>query len=131
MKKKLLIALTAILVLAFAVPAFAALTDVQKQEILDLHKQVIDLRKQMIDKYVDSGEISADQGQVIKDRIDQAEKYRQENGVLPGAGFRNGAGNGYGAGCSGFGGGCGGPRRGGFGAQGYNTNLQSSWGTLN
>ncbi len=127
MKKKLLIALTAVLVLAFAVPAFAALTDTQKQDILDLHKQILELRKQMVDKYVESGEITSDQGQAIKDRMDQAEQYRQENNILPGAGFRNGGGcGGYGAGAGCGGGGAG--FRGGFGA---NANLQGTWGTLN
>jgi len=127
MKKKLLIALTAVLVLAFAVPAFAALTDTQKQDILDLHKQIVEMRKQLVDKYVESGELTADQGQGIKDRMDQAEQYRQENDILPGAGFRNGGG---GCGAYGAGGGCGGGAgfRGGFGA---NANLQGAGGILN
>lgn len=128
MKRKLLIALTAILVFAFAVPAFAnlaGLTDKQKQEINGLNSQIVDLRKQMVDKYVDAGQITTDQGKAIKDRMEQAEKYRQDNNILPGAGF--GRGN-----CGGFGGGCGMGGRGGAGAFGgpgawggtANTNLQ-------
>lgn len=127
MKKKVLIALTVVFVLAFAVPAFAALTDVQKQEILDLHKQMVDLRKQMIDKYVDAGEITADQGQAIKDRMDQAEKYRQDNGILPGAGIVSGRG------CGGFGGGAGGGcGMGGFGGKaGFGGIPQGAFGNIN
>ncbi|MHB9094478.1 MAG: YckD family protein [Eubacteriales bacterium] len=112
MKKKVLIALTVVLVLAFAVPALGALTgftDVQKQQILDLHKQTVELRKQMVDKYVEAGQLTADEGKAAKDRIDQAEKYRQDNNILPGQGL--GRGN-----CGGFGGGCGGP---GLGGQGF------------
>jgi len=127
MKRKLLIALTVILVIAFAVPAFAdlaGLTDKQKQEINGLNSQIVELRKQMVDKYVDAGQITADQSKAIKDRMDQVEKYRQDNNILPGSGF--GRGN-----CGGFGGGCGMGGRGGAGAWGgpgasgtANTNLQ-------
>lgn len=122
MKKKLFIALTMVLVLAFAVPAFAALTDAQKQEVTDLQKQMTDLRKQMIDKYVAGGQITAEEGKTIKDRMDQAEKYRQENNILPGAGIGGGCGGGGTAG----GGGCGmAGGRGGFGG------TPQGWGTLN
>lgn len=126
MKKKLLIALTVIMVLAFAVPAFADLadlTDKQKQEINGLQSQIVELRKQMVDKYVDAGQITVDQGKAIKDRIDQAEKYRQENNILPGAGIGRGNCGGFGGG---FGGGCGMRGAGGPAAWGgpANANLQ-------
>ena len=129
MKKKIFVALTVILVLAFAVPAFGALTgltDTQKQEIKNLDKQIVDLRKQMVDKYVAAGQITADHGKAAKDRIDQAKKYRQDNNILPGQGIGggncggNGAGSG-GAGC-GMNGGIGFGKR-GLGA-GNNVNIQ-------
>ncbi|PKM80059.1 MAG: hypothetical protein CVU89_15495 [Firmicutes bacterium HGW-Firmicutes-14] len=124
MKKKLLVALSVILVLAFAIPAFAAVTDAQKTEILDIHKQMLELRKKLVDKYVEAGELTADEGKAIKDRVDEMEKYRDENGILPGPGMMGGGGRGcggYGAnagyGGSGAGAGFGGPMmRGGWGA---------------
>lgn len=113
MKRRLIIGITMILVLVFAVPAFAALsglTDKQKQEVNNLQKQIIDLRKQMVDKYVEAGQITAEQGKAIKDRVDQAQKYREDNNILPGAGL--GKGSCGGGGCRGN---CGSGARGGFG----------------
>lgn len=79
MTKKLVIALTAVLVIAFAVPAFAAMTDAQKKEITDLQKQIAALKKQVVQKYVDSGEITKDQGKSIQDNIDQWQDYAEKN----------------------------------------------------
>ncbi|GAW31308.1 hypothetical protein JDF658_10730 [Carboxydocella sp. JDF658] len=116
MKKKWLALVAAVLLVAFAVPAFAAITDAQKKEILDLQKQIVELRKKMIDKYVEAGQLTPEQGKLMKDRMDQMEKYREQNGILPGPGMMQGGG------CGGFGfganGGFGGPMmRGGWGVQ--------------
>jgi len=119
MKKKWWIAITVILVLALAVPAYAAITDTQKKELLDLHKQMIELRKKMVDIYVESGQITSDQGKAIKDRMDQMEKYREENGILPGPGMMGGGG----CGGPGFGGKAGFGKRGGFGGP-----MMGGWG---
>lgn len=111
MKRKIFIGLAVVLLLAMAVPAFAALTttaqktltDAQKKEILSLEKQIIELRKKIVDKYVEAGQLTEDQGKLIKERMDQMQKFREENGILPGPG--------------GFGGGpC---KRGGFGRGGF------------
>lgn len=62
--------------MAFAVPAFAAITgftDVQKQQINDLQKQIAELQKQLVDKYVDAGQITADQGNTLINRIDKTQ----------------------------------------------------------
>ncbi len=118
MNKKILIGLTVILVLVFAVPAFAeftGLTDAQKTKINNIQKQITELRKQQIDEYVKAGQITADQGKVIKENMDKAEKYREENGITPGFGGGRRGNGGFGG--PGMGGGCG--MRGGFGG-GFN-----------
>lgn len=116
MKRKLLIGLTAILVLAFAVPAFATFngfTDAQKKNISNYQKQMVELRKKMVDEYVSAGQITADQAKVIKDNMDKAQKYREDNGIIggPGMGGRGcGGAGGFGQGAcgnAGLGGGCG------------------------
>ncbi|MFZ3172333.1 MAG: YckD family protein [Carboxydocellales bacterium] len=79
MTKKLVLALTVALLIAFAVPAYAAMTDGQKKEVLDLHKQMAALRKQVVQKYVDSGEITKEQGKTIQENIDQRTDYLAKN----------------------------------------------------
>lgn len=79
MTRKLIIALTALLVIAFAVPAYAAITDGQKKEILDLQKQMAALKKQIVQKYVDSGEITKEEGKTIQDNIDKWQDYAEKN----------------------------------------------------
>lgn len=114
MKKKLLIVLTVVLVMAFAVPAFAeltGLTDAQKAKVNNIQKQITELRKQQVDEYLKAGQITTDQAKVIKENMDKADQYRAENGITPGSG-RGRCGNG-GFGGPGMGGGCG--MRGGFG----------------
>lgn len=100
MKKKILIGLvTAALAAVLAVPAFAAISDTQKNDINGLYGQIAELRKQIVDKYVDAGEITNEQAQAIKENIDQAAKYQEEAGGFagPGVGCGGGAaGGGYG-----------------------------------
>ena len=79
MTKKLVLALTVALLIAFAVPAYAAMTDGQKKEVLDLQKQMAALRKQVVQKYVDSGEITKEQGKTIQENIDQRTDYLAKN----------------------------------------------------
>lgn len=123
MTKKLMIGLSVLLLLVFAVPAFGAITgftDSQKQELNDLQKKIVELRKQMVDKYVEAGQLTADQAKTIKDNIDKAEQNREKSGILPGVGIGRGFGGcglGRGAGNGCVGGGCGGGL--GAGTAGY------------
>jgi predicted PurR-regulated permease PerM len=101
-KKKLIAALTTLLVLALAAPALAAtLTPEQSQEIVKLHQQMLELKKQIIDKYVEYGSLTPEQGQQIKARIEAIQKFLQENpdwfSQCPGFG------PGFGRGCAGCG----------------------------
>ncbi len=116
MSKKLLIALTVVLVIAFAIPAFAAITDVQKKEISETQKQITALRKQLVQKYVDAGQITKEQGTTIQKNIDQRQEYIEQNptAMVPGAGGcgncpqaqAGGEGRGFGRMGGQFGGGC-------------------------
>lgn len=130
MNKNLLVVLTVVLIFVLGVPAFAAitdLTDAQKTKIQGLEKQVTVLRKQIVDEYAKAGQLTSDQAQVIKDNMDKAQKYREENGIVGGPGMGRGKGRCGGGGCGvngGFGGGCSGW---GTGAGNNNTtNTQTS-----
>lgn len=95
MTKKLLTGVIAVLLLAaLAVPAFAAITDSQKGEITQLQKEIAELRKEIIQKYVEAGELTKEQGETIKQNIDQGTRYLEENPGAVGPGI--GCGGGYG-----------------------------------
>jgi len=105
-KKKLILILTFVLLVAFALPtAFAAMTDKQKAEVEDLNTQMHELRKQVIQKYVDAGELTKDEAKQIEERMDQNFENKKAQGFTA-PGF--GGGRGCGGGGAGFGGGCGG-----------------------
>lgn len=94
MNKKVVVGIiSALLVVALAIPAFAAVTDTQKKDISNLLNQIAELRKQMVDKYVDAGVITKEQAATAKENIDQATKYQAENPDQIGPGF----------GCGGYG----------------------------
>ncbi len=81
MNKKLLAGIVAaVLILAFAVPAFAAATKPQQKEINSLLGQIAELRKQLVQKYVDSGALTKTQGDQLKKNIEDSTKYEEENG---------------------------------------------------
>lgn len=113
MKKKLIIALATLLVLALAVPALAAavapgtLSQDQAKEITNLHKQMMDIRKQMVDKYVEYGQLTPEQGKQIKANIDSRQQYFEKNpGQFKGMGRMGGCrqgGGGMGPGMGGTG----------------------------
>lgn len=85
--KKLIVALVVVLALALVVPAaFAAVTPEKQQEIDNLTKQMFEIRKQLVDKYVEAGEITKEQGEAIKQRIDYMEKNYKNFGGRPGLG---------------------------------------------
>lgn len=122
MSKKVLIAIAVVVLMALAVPtAYAAISDKQKDDIKAIYKEMFSLRKQMVDKYVEAGEITKDEGDAWKARIDTAEKNREANGYAPGPGYGRGRGGGRGCGGGGYGGGYGGYGGGpGYGPQGQN-----------
>ena len=105
MKKKVVVGIiSAILVLALAIPAFAAVSDTQKKDIGNLLTQIAELRKQIVDKYVDAGVITKEQADTEKKNIDQTTKYQAENPdqIGPGSGC-GGYGNGMMGSSTGYG----------------------------
>ena len=118
MKKPLLIAIAALLLIVVSMSvAFAKnntenqqapnasfqknylaqkLTDAQKADLYKTAQQMLDLKKQMIQKYVDFGVITQDQADLmIKKMTDNFNKMK-EKGLVPGPGMRrmNGCGQG-------------------------------------
>lgn len=72
MNKKWILAMAAVLILAFSLPtAFAALTDTQQKEIQEKQQQIVELRKQIIQQYVDAGQLTPEQGQSMQERMEQ------------------------------------------------------------
>lgn len=110
MKRKLLVVLSMIFILAFvAAPVYAAITDQQKAEIDALNKQIAEIQKQIVDKYAEAGELSQAQADAEKGQIDATEEYRQkfseqQGQVPPAQGYAPGYSYGYGHGCGGWGG---------------------------
>ena len=110
MKKVTVFILSAFILLLAVLPAAAApnpplptgqapaeLTQDQKTQIIEIHKQMTESRKQLVDKYVEFGRITPEQGKQIKERIDSKHKaFEQKPGVFnpyPGyGGKRNPAG---------------------------------------
>ncbi|MGB9867110.1 MAG: DUF2680 domain-containing protein [Bacillota bacterium] len=74
---KILIAVVLVaLVAALAAPALAAtLTPEQENELAVIQNQIADLRKQMIDKLAEYGQITQDQADQMKARIDASQGY--------------------------------------------------------
>jgi hypothetical protein len=96
-KRKIIIAVATVLVLAVMAPAaFAALTDKQQDEVNKIYKQMDELRKQLIQVYVDAGQLTPEQGKQLQER---------QVGPGNGPGFGRGAGRGFGGFGPGFGGG--------------------------
>ncbi|MEQ2129917.1 YckD family protein [Caldanaerobacter subterraneus KAk] len=64
------------------------LTEQQKNELINYFKQMAQLQKQLVDKLVSFGTITQDQGNTIKNRIDEMVKNIEQNG-LPQKFFRH------------------------------------------
>jgi len=62
------------------------LTEAQKKQLADLYSKIAELKKQIVDKYLEFGIIDKDRAQLIKQKINQIEKFRAEKGYLPGFG---------------------------------------------
>ena len=100
--KKLIVLLATILILTMAVPVFAA--DQDSDALTDLYNQMYETRQTLIDSYVEQGLITEEQGLFMKQRMDQAQQFRTENGNgYYGFGFGRGMGMGMGFGGPGFG----------------------------
>lgn len=99
MKKLLTGVAAALLLAAFALPSFAAtLSSSDTKEINSLYDQIANLRKQIVQKYVDSGTLTKTQGNQLKENIDNAAKFQEQNSANPGSAA------GYGCGVGGAGG---------------------------
>lgn len=66
------------------------LTQEQQADLAESYQQMIDLRKESIDKMVEDGLLTAEQGQLEKDRLDAMAEYRAENGYPFGYGVMGG-----------------------------------------
>lgn len=105
--KKVAVLVVAVFVLAMALPAFAA--SQENSKLADLFNQLFAIRKQIVDEYVQQGQLTDQQGDYIKQRIDFMQKYRQEVGDSYGPGYGMMGPGGYGMmGGPGFCGGMGG-----------------------
>lgn len=96
MKRKLLITITAALVLiamtitaasaaqsAPEVPNNVELTEAQKNELKQLSDKMFEAKKQLIEKYADFGIISRKQAEYRLKKIEEKQKRFEENGFIP------------------------------------------------
>ncbi|WP_432662334.1 DUF2680 domain-containing protein [Wukongibacter baidiensis] len=114
MKKIIVLAIVAVMVLSFGVLAFAETAN----ESPDWYKEMIKWKKDQIEKAVEDKQITEEQAKYWNERIDAMEKYHNENGFnFPGG--CGGPGRGQGRG---FGGGFGQGMRGGFNRTNVTTN---------
>ncbi|MFA5384183.1 MAG: DUF2680 domain-containing protein [Eubacteriales bacterium] len=119
MKKPLLIAIAALLLIVVSMSvAFAKnntenqqapnaafqknylaqkLTDAQKADLYKTAQQMLDLKKQMIQKYVDFGVITQDQANLMIKKMTDSFNKMKEKGLVPGPGMRFMKGFGQGA----------------------------------
>jgi hypothetical protein len=109
MKKALLVAITALLLIAVSLPvAFAKnnadnkqapnvgfqkdylaqkLTDAQKADLYKISQKMLELKKQMIQKYVDFGVITQDQANLMIKKMTDNHSKMKEKGLVPGPGM--------------------------------------------
>lgn len=74
-----------------ALPAYRQeLTQEQQSDLAESYQKMIDLRKESIDKMVEDGLLTAEQGQLEKDRLDAMAEYHAENGSIYGYGAMGG-----------------------------------------
>ena len=120
-KRIVILGVVVLLLVAVAVPAaYADITSSQQKSINDIYSKIAENQKQLIQQYVDAGQITPQQADLVKQRIDLRNQYRTSPSVTsnvygPGLGCWGGS-PGY-CGGSGF---CG---RGGLGR-----GLNGSWG---
>jgi len=78
MKKGFMFAIVAVIILALAVPVALALTDGQKAELRDLYEQEYQLRLEVVDKQVETGLITPEEAESIKEQMAENWEFRQE-----------------------------------------------------
>ena len=121
-KKIILLGVVVLLLVAVAVPAaYADITSSQQKSINDIYNKIAENQKQLIQQYVDAGQITPQQADLAKQRIDLMNQYRTNPTVTS---------NVYGPGLGCWGGGpgyCGSP---GFcGRGGWGSGWTGSWGS--
>ncbi len=122
MKRKTIIGIALVLILAIAVPFATAatdnnssgtsqapaiqgpytLTDEQKKEVQAIHDKIFEANKQLVQKYADFGKITKEQADYMIKRMEEQQKNKQsmiENGFGPGFGGGHKRGFGGGRGC--------------------------------
>lgn len=77
MNKKYLLLVLAVLLITSIVPAaYANISNSQQKAIQDINNRISENEKQLIQEYVNAGQITKEQGELMKKRIDQASQYR-------------------------------------------------------
>jgi len=95
MKRKWIIGITLLALVAFAIPAFAV-TD-QATDAKAWFTQKFEAKKSSVDQAVKDGRITEEQGKVWKDHFNQMAEFHEQNGyVCPGGGPGMGHGKGNG-----------------------------------
>ncbi len=102
MKKTIVLSIVALLVLSISVISFAE----SKVDTPNWFKEMITWKKEQINEAVKEGNITKEEAQVYTQRIENMEKYHEENGFDFPNGCRMGQNNGNGLG-RGAGSGCG------------------------
>ena len=95
MKRKWIIGIALLALVAFAIPAFAATNT--STDAKAWFEQMFAAKKSAVDQAVTDGRITEEQGKVWKDHFDQMAEFHEQNGyVCPGGGpgMRYGKGNG-------------------------------------
>ena len=103
MKRKWVIGIALLALLAFAIPAFAV-TD-QATDAKAWFDQMFAAKKSAVDQAVKDGRITEEQGKAWKDNFDKMYELRQQNGFTCPGGGPGAGGFGRGQGGCGFGGG--------------------------
>ena len=99
MSKKLIAGLVlGLLVVGLLVPTIIAAEE--RDDTLDsLFEQMQDLRRQVVERRVELGQLTPEQGEQIKNRMEERYQKRLEDGFgCPGGGFGSGMGRGEGKG---------------------------------
>ena len=59
------------------------LTDKQKTELTEIHKEIFEKRKALIGKYVEFGIIDEEKGKIIISKLERRYEYAEKNGFIP------------------------------------------------